>query len=228
MRMQNVIRAGNTMCYSVELNNSFHKVHQRWPFNHKRKTMSTQSMSKSLQRGVQSGFTLIELLIVVIILAILAAIAIPQFTNSAADAQLAALDTNLSNIRTAVETYRTQHNGLAAPGAAASSNGTECTGVAGTGAAGSELAFTQQLTSFSNAAGQTCSVASAAYRFGPYFTRGLPTEPFTNSAAVAVTTTGAAIVSTAAGTGWAFDTVSRQLVANSLVQDPNGRALNTH
>ena len=45
---------------------------------------------KTLRRAGPSGFTLIELLIVVIILAILAAIVIPQFSSSTADAKEAA------------------------------------------------------------------------------------------------------------------------------------------
>ena len=51
----------------------------------------------------ERGFTLVELLIVVIILAILAAIIIPQFANSAVSAREAALDSNLGNIRSSLE-----------------------------------------------------------------------------------------------------------------------------
>ena len=49
------------------------------------------------------GFTLVELLIVVIILAILAAIIVPQFTAATDDAKQSAYDTNVANIRSAID-----------------------------------------------------------------------------------------------------------------------------
>jgi prepilin-type N-terminal cleavage/methylation domain-containing protein len=66
-------------------------------------------MQTTLRQRAMRGFTLIELLIVVIIIAILAAIAIPQFSNSSGDAQEAALDANLATMRSAIELYRVQH-----------------------------------------------------------------------------------------------------------------------
>ena len=179
-------------------------------------------MSKTFKRAAQAGFTLIELLIVVIILAILAAIAIPQFSASTDDARLAALDTNLASIRTSIEQYRLQHAGMARPGVRASSGGANCTGAIGTGEAGTALAATQQLQFASNAAGQTCSIAGGDYRFGPYLPRGIPAEPVNDSATIVFTNNTAAIVPAAGGVGWAYNAGTGQFIMNNTAVHPNG------
>jgi prepilin-type N-terminal cleavage/methylation domain-containing protein len=51
------------------------------------------------------GFTLIELLIVVVIIGILAAIAIPKFSNSKEKAYLTSMKSDLRNLVTAQEAY---------------------------------------------------------------------------------------------------------------------------
>ena len=71
------------------------------------------------------GFTLVELLIVVIILAILAAVAIPQFSSSTDEAKLSALDSSLSSLRSAVDLYKQQHGHY--PGTVAPNSGPNAT-----------------------------------------------------------------------------------------------------
>src|SRR5947199_6768068 len=51
------------------------------------------------------GFTLIELLIVVVIIGLLAAIAIPKFSNTKEKAYIAAMKSDLRNLVTAEEAY---------------------------------------------------------------------------------------------------------------------------
>ncbi|HQH71261.1 MAG TPA: prepilin-type N-terminal cleavage/methylation domain-containing protein [bacterium] len=56
------------------------------------------------------GFTLIELLIVVAIIGILAAIAVPNFMNAQVRAKVARAESDMRNLRTALESYQIDYN----------------------------------------------------------------------------------------------------------------------
>jgi general secretion pathway protein G len=158
------------------------------------------------------GFTLVELLIVVIILAILAAIVVPQFADSANDARQAAYNTDLSNLRAVVELYRQQHG--AYPGAVAATAGTCVNGSAVVAAVGS-AAFEAQLTNYTNAAGQACTGFDATqFRFGPYLREGVPVNPLGTSATVNVVTTGTLGLASSGTGGWRFDAVTGELIGD--------------
>jgi general secretion pathway protein G len=186
--------------------------------------------------GKQSGFTLVELLIVAIILAILAAIVVPQFASSTVDARASALRSNLSNIRSAIDLYAQQHNGNY-PAAVASTGGSCTGGTAGSGAAGSLAALTEQLTRYSNANGQTCSLADIdgdgadEFPFGPYLkSDSLPANPVTDTAAVDFATTGDLAMQAQAtpGLGWRYDTTSGKFIADDDSLDPAGVPYDTY
>jgi prepilin-type N-terminal cleavage/methylation domain-containing protein len=173
-------------------------------------------MNISLRQRAVRGFTLIELLIVVIIIAILAAIAIPQFSSSSKDAQEAALDANLATVRSSIELYRVQHANVY-PGVAASSGGGTCAGTIGAATAKSNTAVIDQLTAYSNASGGTCTVKSDTYSFGPYL-RAIPAEPFGNvNTLVAVDTVPPA--PTAVVNGWLYSTLTGQFMINTNALD---------
>jgi prepilin-type N-terminal cleavage/methylation domain-containing protein len=176
-------------------------------------------MSSKIKRSLARGFTLIELLIVVIILAILAAIAIPQFSSSTADAQLSALDANLATMRSAIEQYRAQHTGSVYPGANAVVGAVACPVGNSVAAAAGEAAMRAQLTMFTNAAGEACPTGNGTFRYGPYLRQGIPTEPFTNSALIAVPAAGAAAAPVAGGQGWAYSTGTGQFIKNDTNSD---------
>lgn len=179
-------------------------------------------MNTSFRLRAVRGFTLIELLIVVIIIAILAAIAIPQFSSSSGDAQEAALDANLATMRSAIELYRVQHTNVY-PGVTISTGGTGCTGTAGTSgsAANSEVALKDQLTTFSNAAGQTCTVGSPGFIYGPYL-RAIPAEPIKNSPTVVMINGVMTDPSATDVSGWRYSLTSGAFAMNSLVKDRGG------
>ena len=170
----------------------------------------------------QSGFTLVELLIVAIILAILAAIIIPQFASTTTDAQESALRANLSGLRSATNLYRQQHNGVN-PGVN-TSVGACAGGTAGTGGAGSQQAIEDQLTRYSNLAGQTCSLPLAGYAFGPYIQEDvLPDNPITGSNVFAIVATGnLEMAADGADLGWKYDSVAGKIIANDTTLDSGG------
>jgi general secretion pathway protein G len=187
-------------------------------------------------RRNQSGFTLVELLIVAIILSILAAIVVPQFAASTNDARASATRSNLSNIRGAIDLYAQQHGGTF-PAAVASTGGTCTGGTAGSGAANTVEALTEQLTRYSNAAGQTCSIqdvdsdGTPDFPFGPYIkSDSLPANPVNDTAAVDFETTGDLAMRAQAtpGLGWRYDTTSGKFIADDDSLDPAGVAYDTY
>jgi general secretion pathway protein G len=158
------------------------------------------------------GFTLVELLIVVIILAILAAIIVPQFSAATDDATQSAYDSNVANLRGAIDLYRQQHN--AYPGAVTSSGGT-CPGssTAVAGAVG-EPAFIAQLQNYTNAAGQACTGTDTEYKYGPYLKDDVPVNPLGTNNTVTVVTTGILGLSTGSLGGWRFDSVTGEFIGD--------------
>jgi len=164
------------------------------------------------------AFTLVELLVVIIIIGILAAVAIPQFGDSSADAKKAALKENLKTLRTAVEQYAIDHTSTY-PGTIA----THKTTVAGTAAAHTDAAtaFLKQLTTYSDDSGNTCDEKSSSFPYGPYIKRKLPDNPLPASGSVdadGVNVTTLTVPLTVDGTpttGWKYSTPRGEVIANN-------------
>ncbi len=57
-------------------------------------------------KNYKNGFTMIELIFVVIILGVLAAVAVPKFTNAKTSAELASAKSDIAAIRSAIMTER--------------------------------------------------------------------------------------------------------------------------
>jgi len=166
----------------------------------------------------RKAFTLVELLIVVIIIGILAAVAIPQFGDSATDAKVASLDANLTTLRGAIELYYHQH-GSVYPGVVKMHK----EGAAEAKAHASTVdAMVKQITMYSDAAGNTASDRdTSAFPYGPYLRRGIPKNPLPASGAALaedtislVTDTGPISADAAPTTGWKFSSATGMIIAN--------------
>ena len=171
-------------------------------------------MISRVKHLAQQGFTLVELLIVVIILAILAAIIIPQFTAATDDAVQSAYDTNIANIRAAIDLYRQQHQEY--PGEV-TSTGTGCpTGSTNIVAAPGEDAFLAQLQNYTNAAGVACTGTDDTFRYGPYLKDELPVNPLAATPVndVAVVSTGILGLSSGSTGGWRFDSKTGEFIGD--------------
>ncbi len=171
------------------------------------------------------GFTLVELLIVVIILAILAAIVVPQFASSTDDAKVAALDSTLANIRSAIDLYYQQHGEYPGANTAvdAGCGATDGTGTGGAGATGAQ-AFKDQLSMFTDADGGACSTKDATFKFGPYLKKStLPANPISGSNVLLVIDTGDLLMAgSGANLGWRYDLTVGKFIANDTNTDAGG------
>ena len=104
------------------------------------------------------GFTLVEVLIVVVIMAILAATIIPQFSDSSKDAKESNLRFNLHTLRSQIELYKSQHDGVVP-----------------------QTANLPELSNKTTLAGDIGNTRT--HKFGPYI-RQIPANPFTDSQSV--------------------------------------------
>jgi len=159
------------------------------------------------------GFTLVELIIVVTILGIMAAIVIPTFQGNVATAKESASKTNLMTIRTQIELYKLQHNGVT-PGYV---NG-----------AGAPIATVPlQLIGTTTVTGQASpsTVPADPFLYGPYLKK-IPKNPFNNLSTIsyvaAATLFSAAVDGTSSG--WLYKKETGEIAINWAGNDTEGVA----
>lgn len=168
------------------------------------------------KNGTKKGFSLVELVIVVVILGIIAAIAVPRISSGSKNAGEAALRSNLSTLRTAIDRYNAEHHS-AYPGAR----------TAGAyGAADTEEALVSQLTMYSKADGTVSSDKDPTFPFGPYLRGNFPALTVGINAGLnsidVVNNKSALPFLPPFTTGWRYNTATGQIIANNDEKDSNG------
>lgn len=144
---------------------------------------------------LRRAFSLIELVIVIVIVGILAAIAIPRFTNAGESTTDAAVAADLDTLRKAIDLYHGEHLGkypdLARVG--------------------------EQLTQYSDVHGNVSATRTGAYCYGPYV-RAIP-------ALKVGPNLGSTGISAAAGSnvGWVYDETKGHITAAADTNDRRGK-----
>ena len=171
----------------------------------------TETRASGVRRR-QPAFTLIEILIVVMILGILAGIVIPQFSTASTEARESTLKENLRFVRTQVTAFKYQHREVMPgyPGGDRSATPTAA-------------AFLDQLTRYTDEAGNTSAAATGTYRYGPYLSR-MPPNPLSGKDGVLVVTGPTMPAADAAQPhGWIYNPDLEQLQANLPGTDTAGK-----
>jgi general secretion pathway protein G len=134
----------------------------------------------------QRGFTLVEISIVVIILAVLAAVAIPQFSNASTDPRKTNLCTELQLLRQQIELYRLQHDNACPP-----------------------LVTTgwSVMTEYTDIHGNVSPTSDSTHIYGPYLPA-VPVNPLATDANATVI--GVAVT---AGPGWVYSEQTGKIYA---------------
>jgi prepilin-type N-terminal cleavage/methylation domain-containing protein len=140
----------------------------------------------------ESAFTLVEIMIVVALLGLLSAIALPQFLSHKEEGKSAAMVSSLTILRTAIDSYWTQHDGFPGQKDAAE--------------------FADQLLKSTNKSGRVGT--GTGYGYGPYLRNGkLPVNPITGTDTVKIVS---AMPTKASGSeAWIYSNTTGEIRCNA-------------
>jgi general secretion pathway protein G len=157
------------------------------------------------------GFSLVEILIVVMIVGILAAIAIPKFSNASQIARENSLKDNLRLLRTQFNVYKTQHSAF--PGyPAGDANQSPTAAIA-----------VNQLLKFTDGIGNVSDTATNLYKWGPYLDA-IPRNTVNGRADIKILSRDEAFIPDGA-TGWLYQPSSGDIKANVVGNDGAGHPI---
>ncbi len=133
-----------------------------------------ETTGSTFEAGHQNGFTLIELLIVVVIIGILAALAIPKFSNTKEKAYIAAMKSDLRNLVTIEESYFFDNTTYTTDKSAAGLNFSESSGITVTivVTAGPPVGFSA--TTVHTGTAETCAIYYITAPVAPAVNEGEP------------------------------------------------------
>jgi prepilin-type N-terminal cleavage/methylation domain-containing protein len=165
-----------------------------------RSTAKNSSLLMADYYRLIAGFTLVELMIVVAVLGILAAIALPEFSNHTQKAKESAAKENLHIFRDATQRYALQHNDVP-PGY-----------INGNTSANPVWPFAiAQLIRSTNKLGIASDIGTQSFPLGPYI-RKIPQNPFNNKTTVSVIANSQSMPSQATGTyGWIYKPATNEI-----------------
>jgi general secretion pathway protein G len=164
---------------------------------------------KSVRKS-RGGFTLVEILIVVVILGILAAIAVPKFSNASVVARESSLKEDLRMLRTQMGIYKANHNDV--PPGYPGGDMTQ---------APTATDFVSQLTLFTDISGNTSATQTGAFTYGVYLNP-MPPNPMSGLSTVKIL--GPTDPVTPDGTtGWIYQPSTNIVIANLVGADSGGQ-----
>lgn len=145
----------------------------------------------------RAGFSLIELVIVVVIIGIIGAIAIPRISRGSAGAADSATMGDLAVLRNAIDLYATEH----------------------TGTYPTLADIAEQLTQYSDEAGNTSATKDTDHIYGPYIRKVPPLKVGANKGATDFTDTAGT-----ADMGWVYNATTGELAPNTTTEkDASGQ-----
>lgn len=120
--------------------------------------------SRAAHRFGRRAFTLVELVIVVVIIGVIAAIAVPRFSQATASATATFIEASINTVEKAMAHYYAEHGRYPGYNPA---NGSP-----------NDDAFTEQLLTYTDETGNYTATRGRPYIYGPYLRPPFPKNPF--------------------------------------------------